>query len=192
MNYIIDNINNYSEEEYQAIYNEIPKIIQEKIDHKALIKNKKQTILGYYLLNKLLKSSYDLYKIPEIIFNENGKPLFKEINIYFNISHSEELVACAISSKNIGIDIEKIQSKKTSLINYICNEEELKQIETSLNKEQEFIEIWTKKESYIKFKGSSVTNNLKNVLNDVNENFFKISIIKQKEDQFVLTIYQES
>lgn len=192
MNYIIDNINNYNEEEYQTMYKEMPKIIKEKIDHKALIENKKQTTLGYYLLKKLLKSSYNLYDIPEIIFNENGKPLFKEKNIYFNISHCEELVVCVISSNDIGIDIEKIKSKKASLINYICNEKELKQIEKSLNKDQKFIEIWTKKESYIKFNGSSININLKNILNNVNENFFKTSIIKQKEEQFVLTIYKES
>lgn len=192
MNYKIDNINNYTEEHFKAMYLKMPKFIKNKIDHKALIENKKQTTLGYYLLKELLKSCYNLYNIPEIILNENGKPLFKDKNIYFNISHCEELVVCAVSSKNIGIDIEKIKSKNKSLINYICNEEELKQIETSINKEKKFIETWTKKESYIKYLGSSININIKNILNDVNNNYFTTSIINEKDGQFVLTIYQET
>ena len=57
-------------------------------------------------LEEKLKKN-DLYVIYEEIraLNEKGKPKFKNSDIYFNISHSHNLISIGIGKKELGIDI---------------------------------------------------------------------------------------
>ncbi len=50
----------------------------------------------------------DLFKkTPEISWTEYGKPFYKDENIYFSLSHCENMVAVSISDKEfVGVDIE--------------------------------------------------------------------------------------
>ena len=119
MDYLIDKIENYSNEELKRLYLEMPKYVQMKIKKKAFVQNQKQTLIGYYLLRKLLFKNYQMSIFPELTENPFGKPYFKDTNIFFNISHSNNLVACAVSTQNIGIDIEKVAPKKAKLFDFV-------------------------------------------------------------------------
>lgn len=93
-----------------------------------------------------------------------GKPYLSDYpDIYFNLSHSGEIVVAAISQNIIGIDIEQINlidynhivnnyfhPKEAFFINYSSNEEKL-----SL-----FYSIWVLKESYLKSIGKGLSCNL--------------------------------
>ena len=49
-------------------------------------------------------------------YNENGKPYLAEgQGIYFNLSHSGEYVACAVSGEEVGCDIELISGQKPDI-----------------------------------------------------------------------------
>ena len=82
--------------------------------------------------------------------NSNGKPLSP--NYYFSISHSCGFVAVALSNKNVGIDIEKIDEKR--------NLENLRKIVLHKNENissiEDLIKLWTKKEAKFKFDGEKV------------------------------------
>lgn len=141
------------------------------------------------------KSAYGLLKIAvkEILgINENfqnfaktkqGKPYTSDY--YFSISHSDNIVAVAISKCEIGIDIECIsKDRKWDLLKRkIVNENEKNII---LNSAEEIISLWTKKEAYFKL----VSGDLfvpKNI--DISNKIIKsLENIKDKEKSYILSI----
>jgi hypothetical protein len=67
---------------------------------------------AYLKLKELLLDQYniDMNKLT-IIKNEYGKPYFKDLDIFFNISHSEDYFIIGLANKEIGVDIQKITNK---------------------------------------------------------------------------------
>ncbi len=56
----------------------------------------------------------------EIAYGEREKPYIKgHKDVYFNLSHSKDMVVLALSDKEIGVDTERYQHFKDSLINYV-------------------------------------------------------------------------
>ena len=85
-----------------------------------------------------------------------GKPFLNtnKINIYFNISHSADWIVCALDNKKIGVDIEHIRSFEINpKMSIFFSKNEWLYITTSENKIRSFFEIWTLKESYLKYLG---------------------------------------
>ena len=130
------------------------------------------------LLDKVLKK---INIIDEIVYNEYGKPYLKSNKIYFSLSDSKEYTVCAISDKEIGVDIEKITYKKR-VINKVCNSEEIKEINTP----EDFTKIWVKKESYSKLIGLGLSFDFKKI--DTNRN--KFDILK-KGDYYISVSYEK-
>jgi 4'-phosphopantetheinyl transferase len=81
-----------------------------------------------------------------------GKPYY-ENGPYFNVSHSGKYVMMAVSSREIGIDIEENIPKDMSLLTKIFNEAEAKMIK----EHADFYYLWCAKESLIKCMGSSIS-----------------------------------
>lgn len=130
--------------------------------------------------NDLLKKVLLENKITDdIIYNKYGKPYLKNTNVYFNISNCDEYTVIAVSSKEVGVDIEKITFKKR-VIDKMCTAEEKKLIKTP----EDFTIMWVKKESYIKYLGIGLEYGLKNVDTIKLKNF----IIK-KIDNYYISLY---
>ncbi len=102
-----------------------------------------RSLLSSYLKNQLSRE--------ELLKNENGKPYFAN-GPYFNISHSGRYVLMAVSTAEIGVDIEEIKSKDMSSLVRIFNEAEAKMIK----EHSDFYYLWCAKESLIKCMGLSV------------------------------------
>ena len=116
--------------------------------------NKLNVCCEYILLKSLLKSiNVDLDK-QTIIKTSSGKPIFDNLNIFFSISHSKNLVAVAISNTPIGIDIQAISPYNIKVAQKYFNTDELTTIEKSKNKDIQFTKYWTKYESILKLFGS--------------------------------------
>ena len=64
-------------------------------------------------MQTLNENNIDYSKV-EIELKNNDKPYIKnnDINLYYNLSHSEEMVMCTISDHEVGCDIQKISAKK--------------------------------------------------------------------------------
>ena len=100
----------------------------------------------------------------EIITLKNGKPIFKDKDIYFNLSHSGEYAVCVISSKPVGIDIEGNKIIKDSIIDRFFLEKEKQWIlENEKEKRARFFKVWTFKEAYGKATGEGVAAIIKKV-----------------------------
>lgn len=116
------------------------------------------------VLKKML-DYFDL-KLPEIYTSTNGKPYFKDSNIFFNYSHSKNYIACAISIYKVGIDIEETSR--------IINDDIAKKYLDNAKNNAKRIETWVKKEAYSKLKGLGLQIKFQNIkLSETTEkNFF--------------------
>ena len=118
------------------------------LKYKKII-DQKQHIISSYLKRKYVKDYF---------LDEHKKP--KSNNIFFNVSHSENLVGIAIANIEVGLDIEfKNKERKDKFINYTCSDDEIKFIKD----ESDFYKLWTSKESLLKCLGIGIVNNIKEV-----------------------------
>jgi 4'-phosphopantetheinyl transferase len=100
----------------------------------------------------------------EIVFmkNEFGKPYIKNSEDFcFNISHSSDLVVCAIDHNEIGVDVEVIQKLDNGTLKIICTENEYSILRTKENIHEFGIAIWTQKEAYLKYLGTGLSKEVK-------------------------------
>lgn len=91
-----------------------------------------------------------------VLKNENGKPYFKDNDIYFNISNKDNITVAVTSFNPVGIDIEKL-TFKNMVVKHFFSKNEQDVIKKSLNKELDFTTIWVKKEAYLKYLGLDLT-----------------------------------
>lgn len=122
---------------------------------------------GLRLLSAALDDCFGIYipaeNLPAAIRTGTyGKPeLISHPDIHFNISHSEDIAACALSRQEIGVDIEKIQPFRESVIRKVLTDGEkdfLNRMGTDTVSRQEwFFRFWTLKESRIKHSGMGLS-----------------------------------
>ena len=132
--------------------------------------------------------SYD-YKIK---YQKKGKPYFKDYKeLNFNITHSGKYVACAISDKPIGIDMEGNRKDVCSVARRFFNKDESEWVcmaESESEQKERFLKIWTFKEAYSKMTGDGIAlclkqpyfQSLKN-LNVIEKSFeeYRICVVKK-------------
>lgn len=120
---------------------------------------------AYALLYDMLEKYYNI-KNADIIYDERGKPFFKDYNdIYLSISHCRNAVCAGIYSENIGVDIEKIKKHSPSVAKRIFTEQEMNCLENQCDnkKDEYFLRIWTLKESVIKLDGRGLAYGMNNI-----------------------------
>jgi 4'-phosphopantetheinyl transferase len=115
-------------------------------------------ILIRFSISESTKIKY--IKKPFLLTNY-GKPyLPADINLQFNVSHSNEWIACVIDEKAIGIDVELMQEFDILEIarDFFTFEEYYLILNADENMRRElFYDIWTLKESYIKALGKGLS-----------------------------------
>jgi 4'-phosphopantetheinyl transferase len=158
--------------ELSDFYEELPEIVKNKIDLKRVEDDKIVRIMGYYLLMQLINC-----KALQITLSDRGKPECKWL--IFNLSYSNGTIALIYSkdmSLELGIDLEKIE--KIAISNYInaFHPEEEKEILNSLDSNDTFFSIWTKKEALLKAKGIGILEGISAF--SVLENVIEIQDIK--------------
>lgn len=114
------------------------------------------SLLGRVLLQHGLKTYFHLSEF-QVCTSSNHKPYLKENPAYFNISHSGDLVVCAIAQFPIGIDIEFLDWN----INYLdfqfqMTTNEFEKIQQAEDKIGSFFTYWTRKEAVIKAHGDGM------------------------------------
>ena len=126
---------------------------QIKKDNIQAMKDKKLSCGAYLLLERLL-SEVGITR-PEFKLAKYEKAYISNYeDIYFNMSHSSKMVACAISDMEVGVDVELNDPTIDLDIakNYFFNEE-YESIMNSSNSADEFFSYWVLKESYMKYTG---------------------------------------
>lgn len=146
---------------YSAAYHKVTDERRKKTDRLSLTKDRQlslgaELLLLYGLEQQGIKLREMTYK-----YGENGKPyLTGNQEVYFNLSHSEEVVICAISPQEIGCDVEKLHEINLNVARrFFCKGEyDMINAEKSEEKRREmFFRLWTLKESFIKLTGMGMS-----------------------------------
>lgn len=120
------------------------------------------SILGRLLLEKgceLLKLNFNQR---QVTLDENDKPILESNELNFNISHSGNIVVCAISQTiEIGIDVELIKEIEISDFRGQMTNNEWENVMNSENRKQSFFDYWTEKEAVLKAHGKGLSTPLK-------------------------------
>lgn len=129
MKYLIFNIENLTNSEYEKWFSLMTKEKQEKVSRYKDVIRRKCSVAGEMLVkNYIAEVTSTAPEGIKILIGENGKPYIENCEIYFNISHCEDVVVCAFSDEEIGIDIEKIRPISLSIIKRFYSEKEQKYV----------------------------------------------------------------
>ena len=127
-----------------------------------------------------------------------GKPSIKNVDKFkYNISHSGIWVVIAISSYEIGVDIEEISNRREILSNlellFSKREIEYLRLKSKQNMMERFAQFWTVKESYLKHKGVGLFRELDSfsVIDSGEDRFIKGVISKRVFDNYYLSVFSE-
>ncbi len=152
---------------YYTVFEDIDQPIDEKWIHalpaslaaEILLYKKQDDInrltAGKYLLKKsLTDQGFDPALFSSYQIDEMGKPFIEKFHP-FNISHSGQVVACAVllEQGNIGIDVERIREIEITKFNKQFSPPEMMQILTANDPQKKFFDYWTMKEAVMKADG---------------------------------------
>lgn len=121
------------------------------------------------LLRMALEQEHISYGDSVISHNEHGKPKIMNSNLHFNMSHAGNYAVCAVCNQPIGVDIENLTRfegrirQMERLANRVLTDDERKLWERSEKREWTLLEIWTRKESYVKMTGSGLSVDLRGI-----------------------------
>ena len=143
-------------------YGLVSKNRREKIDFYRFENDKKLSAGAYLLLKKLL--SEENITNPLFKTEKHGKAyISNHENIHFNLSHSGKVVLCAISDREVGIDIEYIDPEiDLNIAKHYFYNSEYENIMKAENRFEEFFKFWVLKESYMKYTGLGMNLELDN------------------------------
>lgn len=120
----------------------------------------------YRAILKLILGAYTKLDVKNILldYDFNKKPyLASHPWLHFNVSHSEDFAAIAISRRKVGIDIEHMSDdfKFTSMLPDIFDDHESLIIQDAADKKNTFYTFWTRKESFVKALGKGIDEDFK-------------------------------
>lgn len=98
---------------------------------------------------------------PAYIYGKRGKPYFRDIPLFFNLSHSGDYVVCVVSEHEVGVDIQKQKTvREQQISNRFFHEKEKEWLAGLSAKERTagFFCLWTRKEAYGKMTGEGIVN----------------------------------
>lgn len=191
-------IRDLSKTEYANWFSFMNEEKQKKVNRFHFEDDKKRTVAGEMLARKAI-AEWCSTSAEEITFskNENGKPFAEELDVEFNISHSGNIVVCAVDDKPIGIDVEQIRPVKLKIAKRIYTKDELHYLfgfdpsdeDFSISPDDEmllrFFELWTAKEAKLKYTGTGITEDLKSL--SVNP----AKTEKEFFEDYVITVYKD-
>ena len=144
---------------------------------------------------KLILKKYFNYNIRtnDIGYGKYGKPYLKNTNIHYNISHSGSYLVVAVSTMEIGVDIQIV--KKKIMWDYFFSEDEISLVKKSFNDYNlGFSVLWSCKESYLKKIGSGLVVDFSTILFKVlsefiyyDGNIINWTILERGSEQYVLS-----
>ncbi len=118
--------------------------------------------------NLLRTAIEEKYGIPNneivILKDDKGKPYIEGMDdVFVSVSHSKGAVMCAVSDKQVGVDIELCAKRRKSVESRVFTEYEISLLNSAEDEDKAFFALWTLKESYLKAIGTGFADNAKNI-----------------------------
>lgn len=130
----------------------------------------------FYILEKEYGISADE---SGLVRSPYGKLALVESEVFFNLSHSGDMIALAVGKKRIGVDIEKIRPADRSKL-------AKKYFGIVPESDEQFYTLWTKAESFVKYKAASIVAELKKISLDGDDIYYdgELQSVKSKTVQY--------
>ena len=119
-----------------------------------IVKWNKEDAPWQRILADILKKYYKIEQCPEILKDKMGKPYLEGNPLHFNVSHSGEYLAIAISKYPVGIDIQEPKLIKDGMFRKVVQPEE--ECLIGEDRQKDFLRLWTLKESFVKAEGKGL------------------------------------
>ena len=145
--YLLDCRGLHSPELYENAYQQISEE-RRKITDTYRLEEDKILSVGVGLLEKLIHEKHP--ELAEICREEEGKPFFSDHHFYLSISHAGDYAMLGISEKALGVDVELFHCDHEIIIRHFFTADEKDYLDHCANRQKEFFELWSRKESYIK------------------------------------------
>ncbi|MHA6532883.1 4'-phosphopantetheinyl transferase family protein [Paenibacillus sp. BAC0078] len=120
-----------------------------------------RSVLAEALIRTLLIKEHNMdNRSLRFAVNQYGKPYLADLpGCQFNLTHAGDYVLCAIDQKPLGIDVEEIKPIDLSIASRFFAPGESQEIERMPEDRRldHFYQLWTAKESYIKFRGTGLS-----------------------------------
>lgn len=111
--------------------------------------------LGYYSE----KHGIGFDENAEVLRDSGGKPHFKNGSPQIGVTHTDKLVFIAFDRDNFGIDAEKdtrTVKRSAEIAKKYMTSSERAYIDNAADRNTAFLEIWVKKEAYVKYTGAGL------------------------------------
>lgn len=153
-----------NERAYQQLYSLASRERQAKADRYLRPDDALRCVAADALLRYALRHTFGTHRL-ETARTPEGKPYLPEKpDFHFNLSHSGHWAVIAWGSCPMGIDVEMIhmdESKEQVARRFFCPDEQEDLFSVRAQERAvRFFEIWTKKESYLKYEGTGMNRSL--------------------------------
>ena len=159
--------------------------------------------------DQMLCSVVESYRQEMIKIAKSGKPYLEVKVTGFSVSHSNGAVLVAVNSKkavpdaviyyeggndyNIGCDIEALGKRNSKNLIRLCDKKfsdlEKARVEASEDKKTAILEIWTKKEAYLKLIGTGIKGLMTADTETLSKDYiFYTEKVSLNEDDFILSV----
>lgn len=191
-------IRDMSENEYDKWFSLMNEDKKQKVSRFRFDDDKKRSAIGEMLAKKAVEEFCGM-SVEDVILRagENGKPYAENAGVHFNISHSGNLVVCAVNDKPVGIDVEQIRNIELKVAKRVYTHDELFYLFGFHPADEDFcmvpdekmllrfFELWTAKEAYLKYTGEGIASELKTLA--VNSE----KILREYHEDYVISIYKD-
>lgn len=165
MNWLCRRLEEFSPVQYDTIYQSLSAERQARIDRYHRHADKQRSLAGELLIQELAIQAGVSH--PVVTHLPTGQPILTNSDLHISIAHSGDLVACAIHTEPVGIDVEKLRPIRAEILRHVCTEAEAAYVlgGTFLPEEEftdpsvidRFFEVWTAKEAWFKRAGTGIT-----------------------------------
>lgn len=187
--YIKENLDAITSEELEAAIASLPQWRREKTLRFKFEQGRKECAFAYLLLCRALREVYGIVEQPRFVWGEHGKPMLENHpGIHFNLSHCKRAIACVLSSRPVGVDVESIGRYNESLARHVLNDLELDTVLQAQDPQVAFARYWTQKEAVVKLTGRGIDDDLKNLLVKYKE--VSLHTEEHPDKGYVLTVAQ--
>lgn len=119
-----------------------------------------------------------------ILREDNKRPVYKDYDYNFSVSHSGTYLAFVLDKKNVGLDIEVRQKRDLKALEFVATKDEI----LEANDFDDKYELWTFKEAYSKYLGKGIgrylqdfnKNNIDCLCQTIFINHLVITLVKEK------------
>ncbi|MBR5248897.1 MAG: 4'-phosphopantetheinyl transferase superfamily protein [Lachnospiraceae bacterium] len=168
------NVSEIDEAGYEKLYAKVSDERKQRAERYRSPEDARRCVLAEVLLRFSLKEACGYSEQIVTQYHEHGKPFIKNPeNFAYNISHSGEWVLVAytydasgtVKDAKVGVDVEKIReftNCEKLTIRFFAEEEQeyIFSVKNDAEKAARFTEIWTLKESYLKYLGCGLSQSL--------------------------------